>query len=116
MTISLLSPLQLPMDSKIDRGFSKPFPLPIEISGAGEKARVGWGEKRISKGFNPIGVLIDIVKRMLPPEPLTLGMLELTVTMGKWDTEILEQSDLLDSLLGFAPMPKCRNEKEFGRL
>lgn len=75
-----------------------------------------WSRYFGEEGFNPIGVLIDIVRRKPALKPLTLGMLELAVTMGKWDTEILEQSDLLDSLLGFAPMPKCRNEKEFGRL
>jgi len=59
-----------------------------------EYGNYDWSRYFGEEGFNPIGILIDVVRRKPALKPLTLGMLELAVTMGKWHTEILEQASL----------------------
>ena len=53
-----------------------------------------WSRYFGEEGFNPISVLIEILKRKPVPKPLSFGMLKLAAKMGKWDTEILEQAYL----------------------
>lgn len=51
-----------------------------------------WSRYFGEEGFNPVSVLIDIVKRKPALRPLTLGMLELAAMTGRWDTEALERA------------------------
>jgi hypothetical protein len=56
-----------------------------------------WSRYFGEEGFNPLSVLIDLVKRKPAPRLLTLGMLELAATMGRWDTEALERASSKDT-------------------
>lgn len=56
-----------------------------------------WSYYFGEEGFNPISVLIDVIKRKSAPKPLTLGILELAAIMGKWDRENLEKASLDDN-------------------
>lgn len=55
---------------------------PILNSSKSNNGNYDWSRYFGEEGFNPISVLIDIVKRKPKPKPLTLGTLELAVTMG----------------------------------
>jgi hypothetical protein len=45
------------------------------------------------EGFDPIGSILDLIRRKPPLKPLTLGMLETAANVGEWDTKIMSKNN-----------------------